>query len=113
MWSEEAILLGTVSFMAVAATASGVAVYLYFRCRPRYPKRIRRTQQPGRGFDAGSVSPKLEQVRQDYVTALHHHPHPGFHARGLVGAVRRSIIRSGYFQERAKQELPADKISDN
>src|SRR5260370_39838173 len=107
------MLLGTVSFMAVAAAASGVAVYLYFRYRRRYPKRIRWTQQPGRGFDAGSVSPRLEQVRQDYVTALHRHPHPRFHARGLGSTVRRSIVHLGYFQERAKQELPADKISDN
>ena len=113
MWSEEAILLGTVSFMVVAATASGVAVYLCFRFRPRYPQPIRRRQQPGRGFDASSVSPRLEQVRQDYVTALHRHPHPGFHARGLVGAVRRSIVHLGYFQARVDGELTRDEINEN
>ena len=112
MWSEEAILLGTVSFMVVAATASGVAVYLCFRFRRRGLKRLRRQQQLGSGFDASSISPRLERVRQDYVTALHHHPHPGFHARGLVGAVRRSIRGFGYFQARTNEEVTADEISE-
>jgi len=112
MWSEEAILLGTVSFLVVAAIASGAAVYLYSKYPPRYRKRISQPQQPSRGFDASSISPRLERVRQDYVAALHHHPHPGFHARGLVGAVRRSIRGFGYFQARANKELAADEIGE-
>src|SRR5260370_41214585 len=113
MWSDEAILLGTVSFMAVAASASGAGVYLYFKNRPGSRTCIEQLRPPGRGFDASSVFPRLERVRRDYVVALRHHPHPGFHARGLVRAVRRSICRFGYFRARAGEELPVDKISDN
>ena len=109
MWSDEAILLGSASFMAVAACASGAAVYFYFKKGPRYRRRIAQPQPPGNGFDASSVFPRLARVRQDYLAALQHYPHPGFHARGLIHTVRRSIRLFGYFQSRSNEELPADR----
>jgi hypothetical protein len=107
MWSEEAILIGTAAFIVIAGLSAGGAVYLFLRNGLRFHKRTAPPCPPSPGFDTSSVSPRLERVRLDYVAALHSHPHPAFHARGLLVAARRSISCFHYFQ--AKTNEPAAK----
>jgi hypothetical protein len=103
MSPEEATLVAAFVFLILAPTAAGFLVRLFLRGSARW-RQPARPQPIANGFDASSVVPSVQRVRQDYVEALHYRPHPFGHHRGLLQLVRGSIRRFPYFQERESGE---------
>ena len=58
---------------------------------------------PYTGLDAASLVTQVAQVRQDYVAALHVHPHPTPHRSWLLAQARRVLARLPYFRRKLNQ----------
>ncbi len=54
----------------------------------------------GSAFQAGLVTPRIQQVRRDYLAAVHIPSHRVSCRAQLVRTARRSLARFSYFQSR-------------
>jgi hypothetical protein len=70
----------------------------------RLEKRLGRgpVQFEGTAFNARSVSPRLDTVRQDYLAEIHAREHPDEYRDDLLASVREAIRRLAFFARRAE-----------
>ena len=84
--------LGIVGFLVT------ILVILQFRL---FEKRgTKERQWPGHGFDAAPISPRIERLRSDYVSAVRSRDScKGFHAQ-LLTSTRRAVRYLPFFRAR-------------
>ena len=105
MPTDRFILVWSIAWSLLAILAGSWALVL-FRKNPR-PRRAPPTPYIGVAFDTSHLSPRIAQVRQDYLTALHCRPHPTFHPKALLEATRESIARLPYFCRSEEERDPS------
>jgi hypothetical protein len=61
----------------------------------------------GHGFDASELTPRVAQVRRDYLAARRPAGGVGLH-RSLLGLARRGVKQLGFFRQREPEEKAPD-----
>src|SRR5258706_11986326 len=95
MSSEELIGLVSAACFLVGATAALVAVYLCLCRLQKFAAPRDAVQRPGTAFDVSSVSPRVRDVRRDYLAAHLSPSRP--HPKALLEAARKAVARLSYF----------------
>jgi len=88
-----------VPLVGVAVASALMALVLWLRQPRKFPNCQDETGQPGTAFDAARITPRINRLRQDYLSALHSAPHPLLHAAASVAAARVAIREMAYFQD--------------
>jgi hypothetical protein len=74
----------------------------------RHARAVQNAQDSTTGLDVTSAVKQIARVRQDYVAALHSHPHPTSHPARLVAQARKVLAHLPCFRSKLTQSLPAD-----
>ena len=102
--SSEDIELLIFTMVPLFAAVGGI-VALYFRLRK---SRRYFASQPGKWsgqvFDSRPLIPRLADVRQDYLSALHSRPHPLFHPETLLATTKSIVRHLNYFRDTVPKE---------
>ncbi|HWW02649.1 MAG TPA: hypothetical protein VNZ64_23320 [Candidatus Acidoferrum sp.] len=61
-------------------------------------RRAEESQPPGTGFDASTIAPQIQRVRQDYLAGAQTRPHQTFYRAGLLALARRMVAGLPYFR---------------
>lgn len=78
--------------------------FLYWRLTRRLRIEMARQkaleeQNPGRGFDAGSISPQIQCLRQNFVSAARSHRSFPFARKEKIAMARCALGRLGFFSK--------------
>jgi hypothetical protein len=65
---------------------------------------------PGKAFDASTIAPQIQRLRQDHFAAVPTRPHRIFYRRGLIAVALQAVTRLSYFH-RATLEHEVHKDS--
>ena len=87
--------------IAYLAVSLGVHAYIQ-EVRRRPPER----EFEGHGFQASTIAPRVEQVRQDHLGFTQNRPQDSFYRTELMASARRMLIGMSFFQhERSEEEM--------
>lgn len=75
--------------------------YLVVKRRERSRQRLEEEHMTGTAFDAGAVTPRIKQVRQDYLAQLHSKPKCASRRAVILTGFRNAIRRLSYFRSTA------------
>src|SRR2546427_7293903 len=99
MLAADIKVLLTAALLCIAAIAGALAFCLWLRRPKELPGRPEESQWTGTAIDVTCISPRIDHLRKDYLTALHSRPHPLLHETTLITAAREAIRRLAYFSE--------------
>jgi hypothetical protein len=78
--------------------------------REKWQARLEYT--PGVSLDVSAIAPRIEQLREDHLAALHTRPHEAYYRRGLIAAVRQMVTSLAYFHRvRPENEVPKHDVA--
>jgi hypothetical protein len=99
MEAEQLIAPISGTLLLIGIVAASVAMVLW-RKQPRRPRPRpeREWHWNGMVFDTRAISPRVQQVRNDYLAAFHRRQHPLFHPATLLEAARRMVAGLAYFR---------------
>lgn len=87
--------------LAVLFVCLFVSVWLRQRAMLRAEEaRLRAVEKefPPRAFDASTIAPQIDRVRQDYAASVHQRWRPASSRSEFVAAVRQLVTRLAYFR---------------
>jgi hypothetical protein len=103
--SDEAFMIAMPVGLSLVA---GLCLFLAIRIFLRQRRQKHFSRWNGAVFHSAPIAPRLSEVRQDYVTALHSRPRPLLHPQKFVESARESITRLGYFRSKMGSEPNPD-----
>jgi hypothetical protein len=66
-------------------------------------RRQREREWQGTVFDASAVSPRIQRLRQDYLTAVQAQPHEAFYRKWLLTVARGMVRHLPYFGDATRR----------
>ena len=94
------------SEIILAGTALLLIAYLYVRHRRRVRAWANEREWPGHGIDTSRVAPRVQRLRQDYITEFPLRPHISSARKALLVSARRAVTQLSYFRRRDPNDYP-------
>lgn len=60
------------------------------------------------GFNPEPLSPRMRELRRDYVAAVRTRPNQSWHHRGLLAQARRAVVHFAYFRSGGSADSSSD-----
>jgi hypothetical protein len=93
-------------FGVLVVVGAYLCVSIMLRVRAREADRWEREGDPATPIDVSAITPRIEKLRQDYVTAVHGQPRDTYYRTGLMATVRRMVGHHAYFSHaKTEQEM--------
>src|SRR6266403_1723132 len=97
----------TFGLVILAVLITYLCLSVWLRLRPEESKRrARERQYVGRAFDASTIAPQIQRVRQKYSVSAHQRSRSASFRAGLFAAVRKLVTSLSYFRRNGHEHEP-------
>jgi hypothetical protein len=99
------VLAVLITYLCLSVGLRHFSVWL--RLRPEESRRrASERQYVGRAFDASTIAPQIQKVRQNYSVSAHQRSRSASFRAGLFAAVRKMITSLSYFRRNGHEHEP-------
>ena len=91
--------------LAVLIACLCLSVWLRLRAEDSR-RRARERQNVGKGFDASTIAPQIQRVRQNYLVSAHQRSRSASFRAGFFAAARKMVTSFSYFRRRGHEHEP-------
>src|SRR5437763_144210 len=96
------VLAVLIAYLCLSVGLRYLSVWLRFRAEDSRRHASER-QYVGRAFDASTIAPQIQSVRQNYSVSAHQRSRSASFRAGLFAAVRKMVTSFSYFRRKGHQ----------